>query len=193
MNRLAIAVLLGCLALVVVPAAAADLYPHDDWSSLATDHRAHRVGDLLTILVYESSAATNTATTGSHANTSIGGQLSAGSAFDESGRFALDGSSDNTGSTGRSGGMVAQISVAIKDVLPNGDLHVAGAQLMNINGERTNIRIEGRVRQADISAANTVMSNRLADAVIDYDGNGFVSRSAQPGIVTRVLRWLGIP
>ena len=87
--------------------------------------------------------------------------------------------------------MVAQISVTIVRVLPNGDFQVSGEQQLNINGDKTNIRIKGRVRQADISN-NAVLSTRLADAVIDYDGTGFVSRSAKAGFLTRVFNWLGL-
>jgi len=79
----------------------------------------------------------------------------------------------------------------VDGILPNGDLHVSGAQELNINGDKTNIRIKGRVRLADI-ANNAVLSNRLADATIDYDGSGFVSSSARPGLLTRIINWLGL-
>jgi flagellar L-ring protein precursor FlgH len=186
-------VVLVCGALCAMPASAADLYPHDGWSSLAADRYAHKVGDTLTILVYESSAATNAANTGSNRSSTFGGHIGAGSSLDESASLTLGSSSDDSGETGRSGGMVAQISAVVDKVLPNGDLHVTGAQVMHINGERTEIRIQGRVRPADISPSNVVVSNRLADAVIDYDGNGFVSRAARPGLLSRALNWLGLP
>jgi flagellar L-ring protein precursor FlgH len=88
--------------------------------------------------------------------------------------------------------MVAQISVRVDQVYPNGDLGISGAQALNISGERTNIRIRGRVRPTDISGNNTVPSARIAEAVIDYDGTGFVSRSARPGLVQRIFRFLGL-
>jgi flagellar L-ring protein precursor FlgH len=37
-----------------------------------------------------------------------------------------------------------------------------------------------------------VLSSRLADAAIDYDGSGFVTRSAKPGIVARIFNLLGL-
>jgi flagellar L-ring protein precursor FlgH len=186
-------VLLAVCLLFAAPVEAADLYAHDNWPALATDRTAHKLGDILTIVVYENSTATNTANSDSKRSTSLGGEVSAGTSFDKSANLSLAGGSGNTGSTGRSGQMVAQISVAVDEVLPGGDLHVSGAQLLDINGEKTNIRIKGRVRSSDISSANVVLSSRLADAQIDYDGSGFVSSSAQPGVVTRVFNWLGIP
>ncbi len=191
--RFAPYLLLAACMLLAAPAKAADLYAHGGWPALASDRSARKVGDIVTIVVYESATATNTASNGSARGTKLGGQISAGTAFSESGGFNLSGGSDDTGTTGRSGAMIAQISAVVDDVLPNGDLHVTGAQTLNINGEQTNIRVKGRVRQADISAQNAVLSSRLADAAIDYDGSGFVSRSASPGIITRVFNWLGIP
>jgi flagellar L-ring protein precursor FlgH len=88
--------------------------------------------------------------------------------------------------------MVAQISAAVEEVLANGDLRVVGSQVLNLSGEKTVIRVRGRVRAADVSATNAVLSNRLADAEIDYDGKGYVSRSGKPGVLTRVFNWLGL-
>ena len=120
------------------------------------------------------------------------GSISAGS-FSKSANGTLNGGSDSSGSTDRSGQMVAQISATVESVLANGDLQIVGQQELHINGERTNIRVHGRVRAADISSTNTILSSRLADATIDYDGHGFVSRSAKPGIVTRIFRDLCEP
>jgi flagellar L-ring protein precursor FlgH len=173
------------------PATAADLYQRDNWSALASDRNAYKVGDILTVIVYETATASNSANSGSSRNTDVSGSVSAGS-FDKSAKLGIQNGSDNSGTTGRSGGMVAQISVVVDNVLPNGDLHVTGAQVLNINDDKTNIRVAGRVRPSDISAANAVLSNRLADATIDYNGSGFISSSAKPGIVTRIFNWLGL-
>jgi flagellar L-ring protein precursor FlgH len=150
------------------------------------------VGDALTILIYENAIASNSAQNGSRKNSRLTGQISAGSSLDESAQIGLSGNFDGTSQTGRAGKMVAQISVTVDALLPNGDLHVSGEQTLKINGERTNIKLRGRVRQADISANNAILSTRLADAAIDYDGTGFVSRGAKPGIVTRIFSFLGL-
>jgi flagellar L-ring protein precursor FlgH len=183
----------AAISLVASPTMAADLYGHDTWPSLATDRTAHRVGDALTVIVYENASAINTANNGSSRSAALGGRLNAGDNFNESAALDLNGSSDDTASTGRSGGMVAQLSVVVDQILPNGDLHVSGSQLLNINGETTQIKVSGRVRPSDISSGNIVLSSRLADAAIDYDGQGFVSRSAAPGLITRIFNWLGLP
>ena len=185
-------VLLAVCLLPAAPLQAADLYTRGNWSAMASDRNAHKVGDILQIEVAESAAATNTASNGSSRASNFGGQVSAGATFNEGGNLNLQSGSNTTGTTGRSGGIVAQVSATVDEVLPNGDLRVSGAQALNINGEQTNIRIKGLVRIADIAPDNTVLSSRLANATIDYDGSGFVSRSAAPGLVTRVFNWLGI-
>lgn len=185
-------ILLVLALAIAAPVSAKDLYSAGNFPALASDRRAAAPGDAITIVIYENASASNQATTGSKKSTRLSGSINVGSSLDESGALGLSGSSDNQGSTGRSGRMVAQMSATVEDVLPNGDLRVSGEQTLNINGERTHIRIKGRVRPSDISSSNAVLSSRLADAAIDYDGSGFVTRSARPGIVSRIFNWLGL-
>jgi flagellar L-ring protein precursor FlgH len=173
-------------------AIAANLYHGSSWSALATDRIAGQVGDSLTILIYEDSTASNTATNGSKRSSHVSGRVVAGHAVDETGSISLDGGFNGDSQTGRSGKMVAQISVTVDVVLPNGDLHISGAQMLRINNEKTNIKLRGRVRPADISSDNTLISSRIADAEINYDGSGFVTRGAKPGVVARIFAWLGL-
>jgi flagellar L-ring protein precursor FlgH len=176
-------------------AQAEDLFRRDNWAALASDRRANAVGDILTVIVLENSTAANSVQTGTSRNNRLSGDISAGhagSGISESGTLGLSGRFDGAGQTSRSGRMVAQISARVETVYDNGDLGISGAQVLNIAGERTNIRIRGRVRPEDISGNNTVVSGRLADATIDYDGHGFVNRSNRPGIVQRVFRFLGL-
>jgi flagellar L-ring protein precursor FlgH len=172
---------------------ATDLYRGGNWPALASDRNARRVGDVIEIVISESASGTNTASNGSTRSSNIGGQISAGASFNEGGSLAMQGGSNTTGTTGRSGTIVALVSARVDEVLPSGDLRVSGTQSLNINGERTDVRIKGVVRTADIGPDNSVASSRLADATIDYNGAGFVSRSAAPGLLTRVFNWLGLP
>jgi flagellar L-ring protein precursor FlgH len=192
--RLLVPALLALLA-APSPARADDLYRRDNWAALASDRRAHDIGDILTVIVIENATAANSAQTGTRRDSRLSGDISAGhpgSGINESASLGLGGSFGGNGQTTRSGRMVAQISVRVDAVLPNGDLVISGGQTLNISGERTNIRLRGRVRTADISADNTIFSARIAEAAIDYDGNGFVSRSARPGLVQRIFGFLGL-
>jgi flagellar L-ring protein precursor FlgH len=187
------------LALVVgiglaapMPGMAADLYRPGNFPALASDRVAARPGDALTVIVMESASATNSAARATGKSTSLNGQISQLAAPVEGGRLDFEGQFQGSGQTSRSGRMVAQISVTVDAVKPNGDLVVSGRQAILINGERTTIMVRGRVRPADITSTNTVLSSRLADAAIDYNGTGFTGRSAQPGLINRLFNFLGL-
>jgi flagellar L-ring protein precursor FlgH len=186
---------LGLCIAIALPAAglaeAKDIYQPSGWPSLASDRRAGEVGDVLTVLVHQDAESVNSAQSTAGRSTSVGGGLSVGS-ISESGELSL-------GSTHRGGGelrrrerIAAQLTVTVQEVLPNGDLIVAGNQWLQVNGNRTNIGVRGRVRPADISSHNTVISARIADAMINFDGRGFVSRSAKPGLISRIFSFLGL-
>ena len=112
--------------------------------------------------------------------------------FGGSARAGFGGTYDGQGTNARTNRIAAQLSATVSEVLANGDLVISGWQALNISGERTNIRVSGRVRPEDISSDNAVLSSRLADARIEYDGKGFASRTARPGIVSRLFNWLGL-
>lgn len=186
-------VLLFAAALLTAGTANADdLFHGDEFSSLASDRLAQRVGDTLTVSIDQNSLATNTAQNGYQKDTNIGGQVQAGS-FNKTGQFDLNGGFTGTGQTGRTDHIVAQVTVVVTKVLPNGDLEVEGTQALKINGERTNIHVKGIVRPADIASDNTIASIRVANAAIDYDGAGFVTNGSKGGIVDKVLGVLHLP
>jgi flagellar L-ring protein FlgH len=179
------------LASIGATAHADDLYRDSGFANMASDRSAHAVGDILTVIVYQNAEARNAAQNTSRTRRSFEGALQSGS-IDESAALSLDGGYAGQGEVRRSESFITQISVLIEEVLPNGDFIVAGAQEMNVNGERTMVRIRGRVRPADISGANQVLSTRIADAEIGYDGEGFVSRNARPNFIHRILSMLGL-
>lgn len=170
---------------------AESLYSDQSWPALASDQRARNVGDIVTVLIYEPSSASNTARNGSRKSNKIGGSISGGP-IREQGELSFGGSYTGQAEAKRSGRVVAQISVTVKAALPNGDFLIAGNQVLKVNGETTDIGIRGRVRQADLTSDNRILSSRIADAQINYDGKGFVSRSAKPGLVTRIFQFLGL-
>lgn len=179
------------IALQSGQAMADDLFLADGSSALVSDQRARNVGDLVTVVIYEQSSVVSSAQSGTRKNNSLSGGLSAGS-VNESGSLGFGGDYSGRAESGRSGRMVAQISVTVDRILPNGDFLISGIQKMHINGEVTDIGIRGRVRQADLTSDNRILSSRIADAQIDYKGKGFVSRGAKPGILTRIFSFLGL-
>lgn len=195
MTRIVLSLVLFAAA---APALADDLFQGGSWASLASDRKASQVGDLITIQVMANNSASNTISQGGRKKTALSGSASAskdntaGNGWDRSAGLDLGGQYDGVGTNARANRMAAQLGATVTEVLPNGDLIVSGWQALNISGERTNIKVTGRVRREDITADNAVLSSRLADAKIEYDGKGFASRSAKPGIVTQVFNFLGL-
>lgn len=182
---------LVCAALIASGASAEDLYKRSTWSSLAADRKAGDVGDALTVVVYESAETTNTVRSDSRRNTQVAGSVRGPGLSEEAG-FQAGGGYTGGGAVQRSDKVIAQITVTVRRILPNGDLVVGGEQAMRLNGENTLIGIEGRVRREDVFGDNRVLSSRLADARVTYNGRGFVAGSARPGVIARVFRFLGI-
>lgn len=183
--------IVALLAMLPGAALADDLYRRSNWPAMSADRKASQTGDVLTVVVYENAESSNTTRSDSKRNTQLGGSI-AGGPVNESGSLNFGGGYTGGGGVQRSDRVVAQISVTVRRVLPNGDMEVSGQQTMRLNGEATLIGIEGRVRPEDILPDNRVLSNRLADARVIYDGKGFVAKSAKPGLINRVFRFLGL-
>lgn len=172
-------------------AQADNLYRDPNWSSMAADRRASAIGDILTVNIVQAAEATDTAQNSSRKSTDLSGSIAIAN-IQEGGDLKFGGGYSGRGEVRRSQRFVTQMSVTIRDMLPNGDLVIEGEQWLRINGERTRVAVRGRVRTADIAVDNSVLSGRIADAQIDYDGKGFVSRSAKPGLISRIFGFLGL-
>lgn len=168
-----------------------DLFHSQPWANVASDERASHVGDIITVVVYQNAEASNGEQTTARRATSIDGAIRT-QATNQAGDASLSSAYSGQGQVSRSESFVTQISVSIESVLPNGDFAISGQQMMHVNGEDTLIRIRGRIRPTDISGDNRVLSTRIAEAQINYDGRGFVSRNARPGLIHRLFGLLGL-
>lgn len=190
-RALAAAACVVLTAALIAPAVAEDLFTDPHWAGVAQDRSAARVGDILTVVVFQNAEARNAAQNTSRTRRTFDGSIRSGH-VDESGELSLEGAYSGQGEVRRSESFITQISVTIEEVLGNGDYRIAGEQTMHVNGERTVVRLRGRVRPSDITNTNQVLSTRVAEAEISYDGRGFVSRNAKPGIIHRIFSFLGL-
>ena len=175
--------------LFVFPAIAGSLFDEHSYKPLANDHRAHNVGDILTILIYEEASAKASAKSGISRQEDAGLSTNDGTtSLDRT--IGVNNSFDGGGSLNRAGQLVARVSVVVNDVYDNGDLSISGEQKIEFNSETQNIIVKGRVRPQDIDNKNTVLSTRLANAEIKYMGEGLLSNREKPGIITRFFNWL---
>ncbi len=182
---------LAAMLCLQAPGFAESLYEPGAYRPLVADKRAQRIGDSLTIQVLESSSASTRADTTVRRQSGADLTLAAGH-HRQAAAAGLGTEFDGGGAVQRSGRLLAQITATVTDVAPNGDLWISGEQVLEINADKQHIKVHGRVRAFDIGALNTVQSNRLADARISYVGTGDLADHQRPGMLSKVLLWMGL-
>jgi flagellar L-ring protein precursor FlgH len=168
------------------------LYDEQTYRPLVAEHKAFRAGDALTVIVQEVATASSSADLRSRRSFSVSAEAGTSDSAPSSASANTATASNGSGTTDRTGRLLAQLSVRVTDVDANGDLVVSGRQSLKINGEEQRIVLSGRVRRRDIADDNTVLSSRIADARIEFDGRGFVSNQGKPGWLARLFTFLGL-
>ncbi|MEO1767579.1 flagellar basal body L-ring protein FlgH [Thiobacter aerophilum] len=153
--------------------------------------RARNVGDILTIQINEKTAATkkgNSAASRQSSNTvtvptilGLPGKSFQGMELSTSGNHKFEGKGESNSSDTFTG----TITVTVIEVLPNGNLLVSGEKQLGINQGTEYIRFSGVVDPTTIGFGNTVSSTQVADARIEYRGNGYVDEAQIMGWLAR--------
>lgn len=166
----------------------------NSFESLFSDQKANRIGDAVTILVVESSQASNNAEKSAGKESSLGFNASGAIGDSELPQVDIGIGSNNdfkgAGSTRTSGMIRTKISATIDSVLQNGNLVIRGSRKISINGEEQKIFITGIVRSSDIMADNSVLSYNISEAEIILEGSGMINDAQSPGWLTKFFHWI---
>ncbi|WP_256947790.1 flagellar basal body L-ring protein FlgH [Stenotrophomonas rhizophila] len=181
--------LLAGLMLASPPVQAQSLIEPERYRALAADHRAYRVGDVITVFVAEATRARSQAATDASSRLELNAGLRTPTT-DYNADLGIGGSNSGGAQTTRVGELRTQVSVQVVAVDPDGGLRIEGWQNLTVNGENQRIRLKGLVRPQDVSAQNTVWSNRIANAELELDGVGIVSESQRQSVIYRLFKWL---
>jgi flagellar L-ring protein precursor FlgH len=151
---------------------------------LFRDLRAYKVGDVVTVAIdIDDKAQFDNASARSRTASAKGG-FSLGLGFSglagTTGAASADGSLDaNASANGRGEGSIDRseklhLSVAaiVSEVLPGGNLLISGSQEVRVNNEVRVLNIAGIVRPLDISSANAIAYDKIAEARVSYGGRG---------------------
>ncbi len=167
------------------------LYDEETGQSLFTNIKALQIGDVVTIIIRESSSASSNSKTETTHKGEISGGPGAGAlsffdvwSLDHENKYAGD------GKTTRNGSLQAEMTARVVEKLSNGQFRVEGKRTVRINGEFEMITVSGIVRARDVTPSNTVMSTKIADAEIVYEGKGDVGNASSPGLLNKVLDWI---
>lgn len=180
--------------LVCACAAHADSVFKSGGQSMFADRKAHGVGDVITVIITESTTAqqaTATSVQNQAANTATGGsglfgilkvipKASLGGSVSQSGQ----------GSTSRSSSLTTTITCKVTGVTAGGLLQITGERVFKVNVDTQTIRFSGVCRVDDIAIDNTIASSSVADSKVDVIGRGPLDHHARPGILTSLFQYL---
>jgi len=163
------------------------------YQPLFEDRRPRNIGDTLTIVLQENVSASKS----SSANASRDGSATLGLTAvpralegllgGDKTSLSGEGKNDFAGKGGASANntFTGTITVTVNQVLPNGNLNVVGEKQIEINQGTEFIRFSGVVNPRTISGSNTVVSTQVADARIEYVGNGYINEAQNMGWLQR--------
>ncbi|MDO6564519.1 flagellar basal body L-ring protein FlgH [Amphritea sp. 1_MG-2023] len=162
-------------------------------NNLYGDGRAHRVGDIITVVLEEStsSSKSNKTSIDKTSSQTIAAPTIFGQQASVMGRPLnydsgdSDTEFDGEGSSDMSNSLDGDITVTVHEVLPNGLMIVKGEKWLTLNQGDEYIRVSGMIRPQDISSSNTVNSTQLADARITYSGSGALNDSNSMGWLSK--------
>lgn len=186
------------IAMPMPPPVVVNRQPNSLWRpgsrAFLKDQRASEVGDILTVVIEIEDDASITASTNrtrtagedSSMTSLLGyqGSLAAilPAAVDPLNLIDLASNSSSTGagSVARDETINLRIAALVTQVLPNGNLVIAGRQEVRVNYEIRQLQIVGIIRPEDITSANIINYDQVAEARISYGGRGQVSDVQQP-------------
>ena len=154
---------------------------------------ARHIGDTVTIVLSESTAAKKSATTNTAktTNTTLPGINVLGKAVTIKGNPITSASIDDAskfsgeGDSAQSNSLTGYITCTVTRVLPNGNLYIRGEKWIGINQGSEYVRLSGVVRPIDIAPDNSVPSLKVGAANISYGGKGALADANNQGWLSR--------
>lgn len=170
--------------------------------SMFSDRVASHVGDILTVVIDESTIINQNSqktTTGTSAiNDVITSFVYAGSGFGThngvlpSANITSDESFSGAGTVANTNTIDSRVTVVISDVLPNGNMVIEGARKVAASGETQYAVFRGIVRRDDILFDNTVNSSQIANAHVEFLNKGDIANSHKKGWLTKLLDFFNV-
>jgi len=159
--------------------------------SWTSDRRDFAVGDIITVLVDENTAASankqNVATDQKRRKMGFDATMPAPAAGKNVGiSSSNDGDSRQDGRATRGNNFVGEISVKVVAIGKDGNLQVKGSKTVDVDKNKQTMTLSGWLRPQDVSSTDFAESSRVADAEIVYQAQGSLGKP-RGGILTRVL------
>ena len=159
-------------------------------ADLASDPKARRLNDLVTVSVIENLSATGSADSNVDKSSKADVVIPGTQIADQLARlfpYSSETAHKGSGATTRSTQLSATVTARVVEVLPNGDLVIEGVREVDINGDRSLVILTGVVRQFDVQSGNVVSSARIGQLQIRSLSQGLIKDSLTPGWLIRAL------
>jgi flagellar L-ring protein FlgH len=167
---------------------------------LFRDHRAWQVGDIVTVEITQAATATKNVSQNLGRNDSVAsnvnnffglplsfGHSSATTQFNPNLNYNSANTLQGSGATAQSDSFIATMSAMVRRIRPNGDLVIAGEDQVRLVGGKEYIRIAGVVRPEDVLSTNVVQSQQMAEAHIEFSGDGETYLAPKMGFLQRLF------
>lgn len=170
-------------------------HPSSFNSPFSGRRKPHQVGDTLKVDITENMSASNKAKTDASRKNTIaakgpktgsGGGLLA-SLLDLDLEASGSDSFNGDGSSSNSSSFKGQMAASVINILPNGNLVVAGERSIAMNGDIKTLRFSGVVDPHDLRPNNIVASADVVNAKVEIAGRGDVSEAGHRTWLQRVL------
>jgi flagellar L-ring protein precursor FlgH len=166
------------------------IYSNSQSGLFATDRRASKIGDILTVSLSENFSASKSQSAKSAKKGAMKFDLpNIMTAGADDGLFdsTSDQSFDGSGSAGQNNSLKGELSVTVTKVFSNGNMEILGQKKLTLNNGDEYIRLVGIIRPEDITNQNVVQSSRIANAKISYTGAGDVADTSRKGWFSKLI------
>ncbi|MEO0464065.1 MAG: flagellar basal body L-ring protein FlgH [Pseudomonadota bacterium] len=171
------------------PSAGSIFQASQGYAALATGTRARKLGDMVTIVLVESTTTSKSTNGATDRSGSFGLTPPTAGPLDFLDPNALnasgEGSFNGGGSAGQQSQLTGTIAVTIAALYPNGTAEVVGEKQMQLSQGDEWVQFAGRIRLVDIDVDNRLPSAQVANARIIYAGKGAVQQASRPGWLSK--------
>lgn len=158
------------------------------YAPLYFGQRAHKVGDLVTVVLMERTTTSKSTDASTARNGSISITPPTAGPFEFNPNILNSGGSSSFnggGDASQTSTLRGDLTVTIAEVRPNGTALVRGEKVMQFSQGDEWVQLSGIIRLADIDQDNRIASPRIADAQITYAGKGAIQRASREGWLSR--------
>lgn len=156
------------------------------------DGRRYGVGDIVTVVVdeYTAASADRSSSASQERSTEAGlGLNAAGTAVNGSLGSGLGYGSSQRGRDYRQDRLNSEVSVRVTEVEASGHLRIEGTKILTIDEHEQEVTVRGVLRPQDIMANNTIESWRIAEVEVSYGTDGSLAE-ADKGILSMILGFI---